>query len=163
MRARRRPPRRLSDASHCSPPRQAYSTREELTVDYGISYRRNYNSASHRAVYQPYEIPPDEIDPAHVKAAAWPSLPGWWNPRMQPRRAAFARQKGGAIAVVDDDPTVVLRRHRGLVRLLPIASVPTRVPRGGHHGGCEWMISAVPLWRRGSRPRGHALTPSASE
>jgi len=94
--------------------RKSYSTTEELTVDYGCSYQRNYNSNQHRAVRRPFEVPPDTIDQRFIEAACWPSLPGWWNPYMQPERAAFKRAANGKVDCVDDNINVVIQRYKSL-------------------------------------------------
>lgn len=93
--------------------RKSYDPGEELTVDYGSAYRRQYHSAHRRPAQTLYDIPKEEISPRLYNAASWPSLPGWWNPGMQPQRAAFRRLKNG-IVCVDDDLHIVLKRYQAL-------------------------------------------------
>ena len=65
-----------------------YSLDEELTVDYGASYSRNYPSGKHRASGGAplYAIPRDSVGAAALRAARFPSLPGWWNPHRSASR-----------------------------------------------------------------------------
>ena len=87
--------------------RRAYACKQELTVDYGTAYSRDYASAGHRASYtRTYTIPKDVISTAH-HPPDWPNLPGWFNPDRQPAsRPAFARGADGAVRVCRDLPCV---------------------------------------------------------
>lgn len=96
--------------------RKQYCAGAELTVDYGVSYQRNYASHTHKAAPQLYPIPPEEWMAA-VAGARWPQLPGWHNPDMQPScRPAFRKGgKGGrSILVCRDDEALVVRRKQAL-------------------------------------------------
>ena len=94
--------------------RRAYPTAQELTVDYGKAYARNYASGDHRpSCPQLYTIPPEKLTAEQTKNPSFPRLPGWFNPTRQPaRRPAFAprRGKAGAIDVCRDEPAVVAAR-----------------------------------------------------
>ncbi len=96
--------------------RRQYSVEAELTVDYGLSYQRNYSSASHKATPDLYPLPAEEVCPTHCGKACWPKLPGWHNPEMQPlKRPAFHKQPGReAILVCADDAALVFRRKAAL-------------------------------------------------
>ena len=94
--------------------RDSYSSEHELTVDYGKKYARSYFSGSHRPTVRPlYTIAPEAIEAS--APATWPNLPGWFNPKQQPKwRPAFEvlppRRGCGdreGIRVLPDDPEVV--------------------------------------------------------
>jgi len=97
--------------------RKAYREGSEISVDYGVSYSRDYASSKHRATPALYKVPSDEMCPRDCARARWPQLPGWHNPDMQPRRRPLFRKDascGGAILVCPDDPALVRRRKQAL-------------------------------------------------
>ena len=96
--------------------RKHYPPSQELTIDYGQKYRRDYPSHKHRAVEPPYRPPRDKLRPEHLLGARWPSLPGWFNPKLQPvRRPAFRlAPKTDEIVVCPDDAEVVRARKLAL-------------------------------------------------
>ena len=96
--------------------RKHYPPSQELTIDYGQKYRRDYPSHKHRAVEPPYRPPRDKLRPEHLLGARWPSLPGWFNPKLQPvRRPAFRlAPKTDEIVVCPDDVEVVRARKLAL-------------------------------------------------
>lgn len=99
--------------------RGSYSLEQEFTVDYGESYVRSYacgsrgsRHGSRRPTRPLYAIPREAIDAS--APAMWPNLPGWFNPKRQPKqRPAFEeipprRGVGGhCVRVVPDDPELV--------------------------------------------------------
>ena len=103
--------------------RKHYPPSQELTIDYGQKYRRDYPSHKHRAVEPPYRPPRDKLRPEHLLGARWPSLPGWFNPKLQPvRRPAFRlAPKTDEIVVCPDDAEVVRARKLAL----GVTDVPT--------------------------------------
>lgn len=92
--------------------RAAYAEDDELTVDYGRAYRREYASGAHRPVRTPVRAPPDAFAPAAAPALGWPlAVPGWWNPHAQPLgRPAFRPARGGGVRLLDDDEALVAER-----------------------------------------------------
>ena len=72
--------------------RDAYDEAEELSVVYGASYRRTYNTWGHAGHPLAYKIPPDRWAEGTWEAwAQWPRrCPGWFNLDAQPtNRPAF--------------------------------------------------------------------------
>ena len=95
---------------------------QELTVDYGKSYIRNYPSGSHRAVTERVRTPAEDLSPAHLAAPRFPRLPGWFNPARQPAsRPAFALGPSGIALVCPDTPALV-RARREAVGLPPFTA-----------------------------------------
>jgi len=96
--------------------RKAYPASAELTVDYGVSYQRNYPSAKHKPAPQLYRVPAEVPCTAAGGAARWPNVPGWHNPELQPAaRPAFCKARGGgAISVCRDDESLVRMRKAAL-------------------------------------------------
>ena len=94
--------------------RKSYPASEELTVDYGKSYARDYQSGEHRASCAPlYSVPKDGY-PKNERAD-WPSLPGWFSVSRPPvRRPAFKFGADGRVKVCRDEPEVVAARREAL-------------------------------------------------
>jgi hypothetical protein len=109
--------------------RKAYSHEAELTVDYGASYSRNYSSCKHPVQRPLYDVPRDAVSAEVMRTARFPTLPGWWNPQLQPtERPAFqlVKGRGGTVVeCVDDLPWLVKARKRAL-GLLPAAETAAR-------------------------------------
>lgn len=104
--------------------RKSYPLDEELTVDYGRSYRRDYDSHKH-STQRRNDVPtaPDVFDEETLARATWPDVPGWYHPELQPMaRPAFARvggpsKKTSRVVLCPDDKELVKRR-RALVGLV---------------------------------------------
>lgn len=109
--------------------RKKYDLGVELSVDYGKSYRRNYNSHTHRGQLPLYRIPPDQFHPETLEQGRFPEVPGWFNPALQPReRPAFRWGARGAIVVCDDVEEVVQRRKYALgLSTIPRSPTPTKM------------------------------------
>ena len=81
--------------------RDAYDEAEELSVVYGASYRRTYNTWGHAGHPLAYKIPPDRWAEGTWEAwAQWPRrCPGWFNLDAQPtNRPAFKLLPAAAAA-----------------------------------------------------------------
>ena len=81
--------------------RDAYDDAEELSVVYGASYRRTYNTWGHAGHPLAYKIPPDRWAEGTWEAwAQWPRrCPGWFNLDAQPtNRPAFKLLPAAATA-----------------------------------------------------------------
>ena len=93
---------------------------EELTVVYGSSYKRTYNTWGHAGVPLRYHVPPDKFEEGVWESwAQWPiRCPGWFNVDQQPyNRPAFERVKGsktGEVKCIPDLEQVVKARKLGL-------------------------------------------------
>jgi len=93
--------------------RRSYLCTSELTVDYGPSYIRDYDSGRHRSA-RPSCSKPVELSAEQIRNACWPALPGWFNPWQQPmRRPAFAIN-GSKIMLCPDNSTLVRERRLAL-------------------------------------------------
>lgn len=130
--------------------RRSYPLSDELTVDYGRSYKREYATGCrkpHAAFAQLRAAAGAAAAPAAREAAAllaaaaagreafapgcadeWPhSLRGWWNPSKQPvHRPAFEQGRDGWLRLLQDQPHLVQAR-----RVLADAIDEARAGKGG--------------------------------
>lgn len=100
--------------------RKSYGANQELTVDYGRAYLRNYSSGAHKPNVvaerrQRVSAPPEAYTPSQLAAPRFPQLPGWFNPTRQPPvRPAFARDAHGELSVAPDLAELVASRREAL-------------------------------------------------
>jgi hypothetical protein len=143
--------------------RRAYPLEQELTVDYGRSYRREYASGEHKpharfaAARTAAAAAGQSAAAAALRAHAaggeafaagardeWPtSLRGWWNPLKQPLgRPAFRLARGGRVALLDDLPHLVAAQRA--------LSAPCEARRAD--GGAEGCVSGAVSVADGALP-----------
>jgi hypothetical protein len=98
--------------------RKAYGLQQELTVDYGKSYMRNYASGLHRpSCKELTPAPPERLSAAQLLRPNFPQLPGWFNPHRQPTQRPAFRIGADGVRVCEDDPSLV-RARLGALGLL---------------------------------------------
>lgn len=99
--------------------RKSYGANQELTVDYGRAYLRNYSSGAHKPTVserrQRVSAPPEAYTASQLAAPRFPQLPGWFNPgRQPPVRPAFERSAHGKPSVAPDHAELVAARREAL-------------------------------------------------
>ena len=79
--------------------KQCFHPGEELTASYGSGYHRMYSAHGFAEPPPSARVPVDAFRPSDLAKLCWPvSVPGWWNPDMQPIERPALQRRSRAIA-----------------------------------------------------------------